>query len=58
MLKTYTAHATMRNGLARRVEVEAHDDIEARRRMFALSRAIASITAPKVVEQQREEVAA
>jgi hypothetical protein len=39
----------MRNGTARQVQVSAADAVDARRRMFALSRAIASITAPKVV---------
>jgi len=48
MPKTYTAHATMRNGTARPVKVEAADQAEACRRFFALSPAIASITAPKV----------
>lgn len=47
---TYTAHATMRNGIARQVVVLASSDIEARRRFFELSRAIASITAPKAVQ--------
>ena len=44
--QTYTAHATMRNGTARLVHVTAADQIEARRKMFALLRP-ASITAPR-----------
>jgi hypothetical protein len=46
--QTFKAHATLRNGLARLVQVTAQDEIEARRRMFALYRP-ASLTAPKVV---------
>jgi hypothetical protein len=44
---TYTAHATMASGTARQVIVEAPDAVEARRRMFALHRAIKSLVAPK-----------
>lgn len=47
-MTTYTAHATMRNGTARLVHVTAADQIEARRKMFALSRMIVSITAPSL----------
>jgi hypothetical protein len=47
MPKTYTAHATMRNGTARPVKVVAADQVEARRKLFTLYRP-ASITAPKV----------
>jgi hypothetical protein len=47
--QTFTAHATMRNGVARQVQVTAQDQVEARRRMFALFRP-ASITAPKVAQ--------
>lgn len=46
-MNTYTAHATMRDGTARHVVVTAADQVEARRRMFALSRAIASLTTPR-----------
>ena len=46
---TYQAYATMRNGVARQVEVTAADAVEARRRMFALNRAIASLTMPQVL---------
>jgi hypothetical protein len=48
--QTYTAHATMRNGMARQVRVTAQDQVEARRRIFQLWRP-ASITAPKAVQQ-------
>lgn len=44
----YEAHATMRDGTARPVKVNAADAVEARRRMFALLRAV-SITAPREV---------
>ena len=43
----YTAHATMRNGHGMRLEVTAEDAVDARRRMFALNRAIASLTMPR-----------
>ena len=48
MSTLYSAHATMRNGTTRQVRVTAADQIEARRRMFALSRATISITTPRV----------
>jgi len=46
MPKTYTAHATMRNGTARPVKVQAADQIEAIRKLFKLYRP-QSVTAPK-----------
>lgn len=45
-MQTYTAHATLRNGLAQQVSVTAKSEIEARQRIFALLRAV-SITRPK-----------
>lgn len=50
---TYSAYATMRNGVARQVQVQAADAIEARRRMFALDRSIASLTMPRVEHMRR-----
>lgn len=46
----YAAHATMRDGTARPVKVEAKEEVEARRRMFELLRAI-SLTVPREVRQ-------
>ena len=47
-METYTAHATMRSGIAQQVRVTATDAIDARRQMFRMNRAIASLTQPRL----------
>jgi len=56
-MQTYTAHATMRSGIAQQMRVSAESAIAARRAMFRLNRAIASLTMPRVVgEIERTQI--
>ncbi len=48
-MNTYTAHATMRNGIALPVRVTAESAIAAHRALFKLYRGIASATMPREV---------
>ena len=48
-MNTYTAHATMRSGIAQMMRVSADSETDARRRLFRMHRDIASVTAPRQV---------